>query len=152
MVGVNQARDSAHVAPIILVEVTLKNSGGTHYFSDRSITVAAQRYEDYISNSLTIGAQLERDTSAGKNADVNIVFKNQAYKTYDYLIEIGETYPFEGADVTIKEVYLLDDGTLSDVDTLFVGALDSPKGIDLLSFSCKAISSEYITQWKNRRG
>lgn len=149
-VSVLQARNNAKITPILLVEITLKNSGGIHYFSDRNIKVGTQQYDDYIANTVSLNEELRREDSIALNSDISLQFKNDKYKTYDYLILIGDTYPFENAKCVIKEVYMLESGSLSDTETLFVGYLDSPQDIDLLKFICKISSAEFLPTYKNR--
>lgn len=140
LISKEQLRDRPRVEPVYLVEITLKNSGPTLYFSDRNIVVGAQRYENYIEEIQGIGEEIKRIDSTFLNIDITIVFKNEKYKTYNYLVEIGDTYPFEGADCTIKEVYLDDNNNPSDPETLLKCNLDELQEIDLMSFQCKVSS------------
>jgi hypothetical protein len=149
-ISIIQAREKLYTTPIYLLEITLKNSGPTLYFSDRNVTVSGQIYEDYLEALSDIGKELRRASSQGNNYDIVLKFKNDKYLTHDYLILIGETYPFEGATCTIKEVYL-DNGTLSAVETVFVGQLDEPRNINLLNFECNISSKEFIAIVNNRR-
>lgn len=139
MTTVSESRGRPYAKPVYLVEVALRNSGPTLYLSDRNITVGAQRYEDYLRDLSGIAEGLERAASGGLNADITLSFKNDRYLSYEHLIEMGETYPFEGAECVIKEVYLDDPsaglGHSGPVE-LFRGVLDEPELIDLLSFRC----------------
>ena len=144
MTTIAEARNKIGIAPVYLVEITLLGtSPPTLYFSDRNITVSGQIYEDYIQEISGISEELKLVDSSGLSSDVSIVFKNDKYKTHDYLIEIGKTYPFSGASCTIKECLLDSDGNPSDVETIFVGACEEPSNINLLSFTC-SISDKVI--------
>ena len=133
-------RNRSRAEPIYLVDVTLKNSGPILHFSDRNILVNVQQYENYIKDISGIEGEISRVDSAALNTDITITFKNDRYASYDYLIEIGDTYPFEGAECLIKEVYLDNDDNPSDIVTIFKGVIDEPQEIDLLSFQCKVSS------------
>jgi hypothetical protein len=141
--SVLMARDRSRLKPAYLLEISLKNGGPTLYFSDRNIEVSEQKYEDYLEDLSGIGEEIKRATSEGINADITLSFKNDRFRSYSYLIEIGESYPFEGAEVVIKEVYLDDDGVPSDVEVIFKGVLDEPKDIDLMGFKCSVSSMEF---------
>jgi hypothetical protein len=139
MPTVGESRGRPYAKPVYLVEVALGNSGPTLYLSDRNITVGTNRYEDYLRDLSGIAEGLERSASGWLNADVTLSFKNDRYLSYEYLIEMGETYPFEGAECVIKEVYLDDPSAGSSHGgpvELFRGVLDEPEHIDLLFFRC----------------
>jgi hypothetical protein len=142
MTTVEESRNRLYAKPHYLVEIALGNSGPTLYLSDRTITVGSRIYEDYLRDLSGIGVELKRGTSGGLNADIALSFKNDRHQSYDYLIELGDVYPFEGAECTIKEVYLDDDGNPSAAETVFSGLLDEPADIDLLSFRCSVSSME----------
>jgi hypothetical protein len=144
MTTVAEARNRINVSPIYLIEITLLNSGPTLYFSDRPVTISSQEYEDYIDSIDGIAEDISFLTSESLNSDITINFKNEPYLTHSYLIQIGDTYPFDGATCTIKEVYKLHDGTYSDVETIFVGILDEPENINLVGFSCN-VSDKVIS-------
>lgn len=143
-------RERTRLRPVYLVEIALQNSGPTLYLSDRNITIGdtPQTYENYIHNISEIAEEIERATSEGLNPEIQIEFYNGKFQAYNYLIEIGDTYPFEGAVITIKEIYLDDDGVASVIDTIFKGALDEPRDIDLMQFSCAASSLPF---WKDKQ-
>jgi len=145
-----QALDKRRLKPVYLIEITLQNSGPVLYFSDRNITVGSQIYENYLESLSGLGRQLRRRNSETLNLDIDFTFKNQRYKNYSFLIEIGDTYPFEGAETTIKKVYLDDDNTPSDVEIIEKVVLDEPSDIDLMSFNCKASAVPYAKDelWK----
>ncbi|MDP2168406.1 MAG: phage tail protein [Thermodesulfovibrionales bacterium] len=142
-------RDMPRLNPIYLIEVTLKNNGPTLYFSDRGIEIGSRIYEDYLKDLSGIGEELKRVSSVGLNADIQLDFKNDKWQAYNYLIEAGDTYPFEGAECLIKEIYL-DGNDFSEPVTLFKGVLDSPDDIDLMGFKCKVSSMPYAKDrgWK----
>ncbi len=148
MTTIAQARDKDRARPVYLMEITLLNSGPTLYFSDGNITVGGQRYEDYLGDLSGLGEDIRRSDSEGLNANINLGFKNDRYKAYTYLVELGETYPFEGAEVTIKETYLDAAGVPSDAETVFKGALDEPRDIDLMGFACRVSSVEFRADLK----
>jgi hypothetical protein len=140
-------RDRAR--PVCLVEISLLNSGPTLYLSDRNATVLGRRYEDYLSDLSVVGEELRRADSEGLNAAVTLSFKNDRYKSYSYLIEIGETYPFEGAGCVIKAAWFDGDGTLLLLETVFRGVFDEPREVDLMGFNCSVSSMEFQadTKW-----
>lgn len=146
-----KALDRPRLKSVYLVEITLQGAGApTLYISDRNITIGSQIYENYLSDLSGLGEEIVRATSAGLNPDIRLKFKNDRYMSHNYLIEIGETYPFDGAVTVIKEVYLDDDNVPSDVRTIFKGALDEPQDIDLLSFECSVSAMTLVKdkQWK----
>jgi hypothetical protein len=146
-----KALDRSRLKPVYLIEITLQGAGAPIlYFSDRNITIGSQIYENYLSDLSGLGEEIERATSESLNPDVSLRFRNDRYKTYGYLIEIGDIYPFDGAGIIIKEVYLDDNNTTSDVRIIFKGALDEPQDIDLLSFECSVSAMPFIKdqQWK----
>lgn len=145
-----QLKDRSRYKPAYLLELTLKNSGPTLYLSDRNISIEGQIYEDYLDDLTGIGDELRRADSEGLNTDITLTFKNDKYKGYNYLIEIGDTYPFEGAVCVIKETALDDSGTPSVPETVFKGVLDEPEDIDLMGFKCKVSSMVFHADrsWK----
>jgi len=147
---IGRLRDRSRYKPAYLVEITLKNGGPTLYFSDRNINADGTLYEDYLDDLSGLGDELRRLDSSALNADITLRFKNDKYKGYNYLIEIGDTYPFEGAVCVIKETALDDSGTPSIPETVFKGALDEPSAIDLMGFTCRVSSMPYVKDraWK----
>jgi hypothetical protein len=166
---VEEARARPRLEPVYLVGIELKGSGEVfrNYafettafqagpvppklnFSDRNIKVGSYFYECYLEDLSGLGEELRRTTSGALNADITLRFRNDPYSTYDHLIEIGDTYPFEGALCVIREVYLDDDGTPSNAVTVFQGVLDEPRDVDLMGFTCKVSSMEFAAdrRWK----
>ena len=140
---VAEARKLPHVMPVYLVEISLLNGGPVLYFSDRNITFSGQLYQDYIQNLSAMSAELLRIDSTGLNSDVRLVFKNDRFKTHVYLIEIDDTYPFTGAPVTIKEIYVNGGVATSDYDTVYVGVCEEPREITLVQFELHVSSREF---------
>jgi len=137
-----QLGDRARLHPVWLVEITLKNSGPTLYFATRNVNVGSQRYENYLLEVQGVGDELRRVDSSGLNTRITLSFANKKFKTHKNLIEIGDTYPFNGADTVLKQVYIDDDGNpSSDVKTWFKGKIDQPDNIVRnRSFDCKLSS------------
>lgn len=131
-----ESRERTRLKPIYLVEVSLLNGGGILYLSDRNITIGSQIYETYILSVTGITEEVRRNDSTFLNADVSIVFSNEKYKTNNYLIELGDTYPFIGAECTIREVHLDDNDAVIKNEIVIKGVLDEPANINLLSFEC----------------
>ena len=67
-------------------------------------------YEDYILGIKGLKEAVNRRDSSALNVSLEIQFKNDPWQTYDRLVELGEVYPFEGAAVSIYEVYRDKDG------------------------------------------
>ena len=143
MTTVARSRGYDRAEPVYFVEIALLNSGPVLYLSDRNVTVSGQAYEDYLSDLSGLGDSLERATSGGLNADITLGFRNERFRSYSYLIEIGETYPLIGAACTIRECYLDASGAPSDTETAFKGVLDEPCDITLFGFSCGVSSAEF---------
>ena len=145
-----QARDASRITPAYLVQITLNGGGPTLYFSDRNINVAGQIYEDYLKDLSGIGNEVLRATSAGRNTDITLTFKNDKFQGYDYLIQVGDSYPFEAAVCRIYEIYLDDSGLASQQALLFKGVLDQPQDIDLFIFKCKVSMMPFLMdkRWK----
>ncbi len=141
MTTVSQARDSSRIKPVYLVQLTLKNSGPTLYFSDRNITVAGQLYESYLHDLSGVAQELKRADSTALNVNTQLSFRNDkiSYNGTDYanLITLGQTYPFETSTCQIFETYLDDNQNPSDTVLIFKGVLDCPANIDLMGFKCK---------------
>jgi hypothetical protein len=148
-----QAREREYAEPVFLVDIELLNSGPTLYFSDRLVTVGAQAYEDYVDDLSGLGDELRRQDSGALNADFTIRLRNDRYRTYEHLITMGDTYPFDGAEVTVKETYLDSDGTPSAAETLFKGVIDNLRNIDLLWFEARVSSRPFHDdrKWKQNR-
>lgn len=143
MTGAARAREGVRLDPVYLVEIGLGGGGPTLLFSDRSITVGGVMYEDYLDDLSGIGVELSRMDSSGRNAAIALSFRNERWGAYERLIEVGETYPFEGASCLIAEVYLDVAGEPSEEVVLFVGVLDEPREIDLMGFRCGVSSMEF---------
>ncbi|RJQ22036.1 MAG: hypothetical protein C4560_03145 [Nitrospiraceae bacterium] len=149
--SIQKALDRSRLKPVYIVESTLQGAGApTLYFSDRNITVGSQIYENYLDDLSGLAEEIERATSEGLNPDIHLRFKNDRFMSHTHLIEIGSTYPFHGAVTIIKEVYLDDDNAFSDVRTIFKGALDQPRDIDELNFTCPVSAMTLVKdkQWK----
>lgn len=152
MTTIAEARGTNRLKPVFLVEITLGNSGPTLYLSDRNLTVAGQRYEDYLGDLSGLAEEVRRAESGGLNSDITLSFRNDRFQGYDYLIEMGETYPFEGAACVIKEVCLDDADNTSETETLFKGVLEEARDIDLIGFRCKVSSMlmKADKQWRQQ--
>lgn len=145
-----QARDRTRAEIVFLVEVQTLASGPLLLLSDRNITIAGIQYADYIASVTGLGDQLTRATGAFANGNASIVFKNDPWDANAYLSDLLETYPFEGAAVTIKRVFVDDDGTTATPETVFVGNLDSPVNISTIAFTCSANCREMFASLTNR--
>lgn len=130
-----QARDKLRINPVMLVEITLANPGPVLYFADRNIAVGGVRYEDYFDG-------------ASFSDGITLRFKNDRYKGYGSLIELNGVYPFGGAAVSIKEIYMDDYGNQSEAEVVLKGILDAPHDIDRLSFSCGVSGMERKADFK----
>ncbi len=115
------------------------------YVSDRNIEIDSHNYEDYLSDLSGLGEEIKRATSEGLNPDINLKFKNDKWRSNNYLIEIGDTYSWEGSVTTIKEVYFDDNDNPTESLIIFKGTLDEPQNIDLMSFEC-SVSSMVMTK------
>ncbi len=139
----DEARDQDRLEPVYLVEIALLNSGPTLYLSSRDVTYQSTAYQSYLDRVDGLGNESPRGGKGSLNAHVSIVFRNDPYGQSAHLVELGDTYPFEGAGITVKEVYLDGDGNMSSSDTVFHGALEEPRDIDLMSFTCKASRMDF---------
>lgn len=136
-------RRRAHI--VWLVEVALLGVGApVLYFSDRNIDHMNVTYERYIQSVSGIDVELMRATSDSLNSPVSITFRNGKWRALDFLIEAGETNPFEGAPVTVKAVHLDDEKNPTDAETIFVGILEEPRQITRRDFTCMASSVEFF--------
>lgn len=126
------------------MEVALLGAGApTLYLSDRRISVAGQEYEPCIEGISGINSETRRLDSASLNPSVRISFLNDPHgASGEPLIMLGETYPFDAAGVTIKEVYLDADWTPGTPAIVFRGVLDPPHEIGRLRFVCMCSSLE----------
>ena len=144
MTTVAELRDRTRANQIYLVEIALRGVGApTLYLAMLEITVGAQDYQRYIDSITGLDDSYGVLTGSQVNVSINIVFLNDEYGGNDFLIEIGDTYPFEGADCTIKEVYLDDDGVPSTAKTVYKGVLDEPANINKLTFNT-AVSDKAV--------
>jgi len=142
-ISTQRLRDMPRLRPLYLIEIGLRNNGPTLCLCTENILVGSEIYEDYISEVSGMGDELRRADSKAPNPEITLHFKNEPWRSYNYLIEAGVDYPFGGADCTIKELYIDDDGTLSTPLVLFKGVLDEPYDIDLISFKCNVSSPIY---------
>jgi hypothetical protein len=135
-----EARKAGHAEIVILAEISLLNSGPTLYLADRTVTIGAQRYEDYLAECPDITEECKREDSTGQNADVELIIKNDPYETYSHLVKIGEDHPWVGATVAIKETYVVRPdypGAVPEYTTpvtLFAGVCRAPEEITTRSF------------------
>jgi hypothetical protein len=150
---VAQLRDMPNARPVYLVEIQTLNSGDMLYLSNKNIEFSSQNYEAYLSALTDIGAELERASSEGRNADVTFQFLNDTYKTSTYLTDYLDTYPIEGATVTVKEIYIdVNGNNSSDSVMTFTGILDAPMDINQLGFTVQASSKGWFKQQDSVRG
>ena len=92
---------------IWLVEIALRGpSAIVLYFSDRNILHDNINYEAYVTEVTGVSSISERFGESPLNDDISITFKNMAWRDYAHLVEVGDTEPFEGAIVTIKEIMI----------------------------------------------
>ena len=145
-----EAMGRTRLKPVWLIDIMLKNSGPTLNISDRNIEMYGTIYENYLDDLSGLGAELRRASSQGLNPDIRLNFANGKFRGYNHLVEIGDTYPFEGADITIREIYLDDDDVPSVEVTWFKGVLDEPENIDLMRFECSASGMPFAKDsiWK----
>jgi hypothetical protein len=150
---VAELRDMPNARPMYLVEIQTLNSGDMLYLSDRNRVFSSQNYEAYLQDLSNVGAELERADSSGLNAEVSFQFLNDGYKTDGYLSDYLDTYPLEGAAVTVKEIYIdVNDTNSSDSVTIFTGIMDAPKVINQQSFVCSASDKGVYKQQDGVRG
>lgn len=142
MTTITEARGHDRAQPVWLAEITLLNGGPTLYFSDRIVTLDGKTYEDYLSGLSGPGEEIRRADSRGIEAETTILFKNERFGSYEHLIEVGDTYPFEGAECVIKEAYLGASGEPSGAEVVFRGFLGPPEGIDAGGFACKVLTAD----------
>ncbi|KKL61871.1 hypothetical protein LCGC14_2190980 [marine sediment metagenome] len=143
MAGIDEARALDRAEPVYLVEVELLNSGPTLYFSDRSITVGGTLYEDYLHDLSGLGAELARSSAGGLNTSLALRFRNDPWRSYGFLVEAGEDFPFEGSTITVKEVLIESTGSPSAPAVVFKGFLEQPMETDLMGFRARASSMEF---------
>ena len=148
MAGIDEARALDRAEPVYLVEVALLDSGPTLYFSDRQITVGGRLYEDYLHDLSGLGAELTRASAGGLNTSLALRFKNDPWRSYGFLVEVGVDYPFEGSAVTVSEVLIESTGAPSAPAVIFKGLLEQPMDTDLMGFSARASSMEFAADNK----
>jgi len=142
MTTITEARDNDRAWPVWLVEITLRNGGPTLYFSDRTVTLDGNTYNDYLRGISGPGEEIRRADSSSLEAEATISFKNERYGACEHLIEIGDTYPFDGAECVIREGYLDEFGEPSEAEVVFRGFLGPPEGIDEAVFSCGVLAPD----------
>ena len=102
-------------------------------------------------NSDGLSWLLSMRTSKSQNPPIGIRILNKAYKTYDYLIEIRETYPFAGAGISVDLAYIDDQGTpTTDIENLFTGKVDRLFNITKSDFKMSVYSHEWSTTLHRR--
>lgn len=149
MISVTQARARAMAQPVYLVKIMLMGSGApTLYLAERDITVASTRYEAYLDSVSGMGGMLERLTSDGLNSSLLLRLRNEPWRQYSHLVEVGADYPFEGAPMELSELYLGPGGEPSEADLIFTGILEGPSRIALSGFSCNITSLEFRADLK----
>ena len=144
------ARDRTRAAVVYLVDIQTLAFGPLLRLSDRNVIVAGVAYSDYIAGVSGVGDTLYRATGAFTSPPASITVRNDPYDTFTHLSELSETYPLEGAAVTIKTVCLDDDGTPATPETVFVGNFDSPTGVTGIAFTCAAICREAFISQRTR--
>jgi hypothetical protein len=147
----SETRDRPRLHPAYLVEIKLKGGGPTLYLSDRNISTTARMYQDYIGDISGLTDMMSRSSSEVSNFEVVLSFKNDRYGDHEFLVELGDTYPFEGAECIIRDAHLGDDFTLSSVgEVIFRGVLEGPHDVDLMDFKCRALGMEHRadSSWK----
>lgn len=118
----SQILESRRISIIYLVEIGLLNGGPTLYFSDRNVVAGGINYENYVEAVDGITEEVKRSDSTFLNPSISIKFRNKRFLTHDYLIEIGDSYPFDGADCTIKELRYIDSPEASEILTVYDAA------------------------------
>ena len=144
--SLNLLRERRRAKIVWLVDVELLGSGAPVLrLSNRNLEYNIYRYEKYILKVSGIARQLSRLDSDSLNSPVSILFENRPFMAFDYLIEAGQTYPFEGARCTVSALHLDDDGNPTEAEIVFVGVLDEPQSITKKEFSCMASSVEFFS-------
>lgn len=137
----SQVRDASRLKPVYLVQISLKNSGPTLYFSDRNITVSGQLYEDYLHDLSGVAQELKRADSTAMNVNLELGFHNDKISyggtDYDHLIELCQAYPLETSICEIYETAYDWQGNPATPLLVFKGVMDCPENIDLMDFKCK---------------
>lgn len=141
--NIAEGRGLLSAEPVYLIDISLNSGADTLRFSDRDFSYLGTQYQTYIQEVRGLGDQVSSRDSKTLNSRVEIVFRNEAFRALDYLIQLGDSTPFEGADVTINELYILPDGNYTSAEVVFRGALENPRKIDRLTFSCQASSLEF---------
>ena len=133
-----------------LVDVELLGAGAPVLrLSNRNLEYSIYRYQRYILAVTGIARELSRVDSDSLNSPVTVRFQNRPFMAFDFLIEAGETYPFEGAKVTISALHLDDDNLPTEAEIVFVGVLDEPRGITKREFTCRASSVEFFADLRS---
>jgi len=146
--ALEKARAFTRLKPLWLVDIQLQNNGPTLRFSDRNIIIDTVVYENYLDDLNNLEEEIERSSSEGLNPRIRLKFKNSKFRGYNHLIEIGDIYPFEGAEITVKKVYLDENNIPSIEETCFKGVLDEPENIDLIHFECSVSSMPFAKDQK----
>jgi hypothetical protein len=146
----SEARDRSRAQPIVLVEIQTLNGGPLLRLADRNVMIGGVQYADYVQAITGAGDTLDRGTAIFQNSNVQMTFKNDPWDAFQFLSDLSEAYPFEGAPVTVLVTYLDDDGTPATPEVIFVGNLDSPGGITTASLTCTANCREAFASIANR--
>jgi len=145
-----KALDAKSVGKIYLAEMTLANSGPTLFHATETVKIGSQDYESCLAGPPT---GLAERLGQGSNPEVVIPFLNGRWSTYNFLSDAAADYPFVSAAITAKEVWKLNDGTLSDAYTAFVGRVDKRRNVTTERFEvvCSDIRLYYAKQWAQSR-
>ena len=146
----DQARDRNRAAIVYLCDIQTLAGGPLLRLSDRNIPVGSVVYQAYLAGLSGLGDSLYRATGAFVNNPAALVFLNLPWDAYTSLAIMSETYPLEGAAVTIKQVHLDGDLTSATPETVFLGNLDSPKNITSITFACACVAREALNSEHTR--
>jgi len=148
MSAVSELRTFDRAEPLYLVEITLVGAGApVLYFAEQSVTLDEISYEPYLAGIEGVKGGCS-PFFGGPDMSIRILFLNEPWGIYSRLAEVGDDFPFEGAKLSLMEVYIGIDGEPAGPELLYRGVLGRLSSIDLMGFQAEVASPElrtYIT-------
>jgi len=138
MSKLDEASGRDRVDTVYLVEIGLVGvSAPLLCMAERDILVDGTMYEGYLLGveGLEWGTRRLAQGDDGEKPRLRIL--NEPWRGYSRLLESGEDFPFEGATLYIKEVYMDADREPTGSDLLYQGVIEGASAADLMGFTLK---------------
>jgi hypothetical protein len=130
-----EARALDRAEPLYLVEIALSGAGPLElYLAERDLEAGGVLYEGYLWGVEGPEWKLVRAGLSAPICSLGIRIQNEPWRGYSRLLDVGADFPFEGAQITLKEAYMGPDDIPCPPVALFKGLIDKVSSIDLMEF------------------